>query len=330
MLKKCKYKIDQSEISVYPKYQLLIILAIIYVVLLIIPVGLILGMGGADIALTSILRFVGISALVTALIFGIPMLIFAKNYISFNLITSEVYRKGIFGSKRLMHFNEIDSIVHKNMATQMGYFISVKGDKFGKGVFLHSAVPQFVIEVLPALQNAISSSRRAVIEKQLDIAAGNFEYYTFKAGKYHVHTNPFRQFGLGLAVVSLFFCATVYYYFAGTVADSEEVKYMVISFCVLLLLVGLCSKQAHFDVQSKQLVFKFYGITFAKYSLSEFHNFSITRSTTNGMYNGTDVKLLFKENNGKTRQSFELRDFGKTKGIERFIDETEHIISSIG
>ncbi|MDQ8005648.1 MAG: hypothetical protein REI64_12665 [Pedobacter sp.] len=328
MLKKCKYKIDQSEIRIYPKYNLLIVFAIVYVVLLIVPVFLVAGMEGAT--FTTILRFVGISATVSGLIFGIPMLVFAKNHISFNLITSEVYKKGIFGSKRLMHFSEIDSIVHKNMATQMGYFISIKGDKFGKGVFLSPAVPQFVIEVLPALKNAISGSRSPVVEKNVDITAGNFEYYTYKDGKYHVHTNPFRQFGLGLAVVSLFFCATVYYYFIAASANGDDMKYMIISFCVLLLLIGLCSKQAHFDTHSKQLVFKFYRITFKKYPLSEFHNFSITRSTTNGMYNGTDVKLLFKKADGKTRESFELRDFGKTKGIERFIDETEHIINKIG
>lgn len=328
MLKKCKYSIDQNEICVYPKYNLLIVFAIIYVVLLIVPIFLVVGMEGAT--FTTILKFIGISALISALIFGIPMLIFAKSHISFNLITSEVSRKGIFGGTRLMHFDEIDSIVHKNMATQMGYFISIKGDKFGKGVFLHPAVPQFVIEVLPALQNAISGSVSAVTEKNVDLAIGNFQYYTFKDEKYHVHTNPFRQFGLGLAVVAVFFCATVYYYFTGNSASGDDMKYMVISFCVLSLLVGLCSKQAHFDTQSKQLVFKFYGITFKKYSLSAFRNFSITRSTTNGMYNGTDVKLLFKKADGSMQQSLELRDFGKTKGIERFIDETEHVINKIG
>lgn len=330
MLKKCKYEIDQHQINIYPKYQLLIVFAIIYVVLLIIPVGLILSAGGSDMPLMNVLKFIGISALASGLIFGIPMLIFAKSHISFNLATSEVYKKGIFGSKRLMHFSEIDCIVHKNMATQMGYFISVKGDKFGKGIFLHSAVPQFVMEVLPAIQNMISGSHSQVSQNNVAIEAGNYEYYIFKDGKYHADTNSFRKFGLGLAGVSFFFFGTVYFYLKTPSSGGEDMKYLIISLCVLLLLGALYSKKAYFDTQTKQLIFKFYGITFAKYPLSEFQNFSITRNTTNGMYNGTDVKLKFLKSDGKTRESLDLRDFGKTKGIERFIDETEHIINKIG
>lgn len=261
--------------------------------------------------------------------FFLPALIVAKNQIVFDLRKSEIIQKGLFGRKKPIRFNEVSSVVNKNRGIQVGYFIELKEDPYGKGIFLHQDTNEFKTVVLPAIENAIFSKAVFTPERKAEITSGKFEYYTFKDGKYHIHTNPFRKFAVGLVVVSLIFLATVYYYFYGSAGDKVDMKYMFISFGVLLIVAGLCSKKGYFDPKQKELVFKFYGIAFSRYSLSEFYNFSITRNTTNGMYNGTDVKLLFKKADGKIKESLELRDFGKTKGIERFIDETKHIVEKI-
>ncbi|MEG0851193.1 MAG: hypothetical protein RSH24_15110 [Flavobacterium sp.] len=328
MFKKCKYKFEPNQISVYPRYALLYVFAFLGVALMIASVVLVFFVA-EGFSMKFLLQILGVTGITSLAIFLIPGLMVTKTQIVFDLRKSEIIQKGLFGSKKPIRFNEVDSIINKNIGTQMGYFIELKEDRYGKGIFLHQNTDEFRTQVLPEIEHKVFSKTTFTPERKAEIASGKFEYYTFKDSKYHVHTNPFRQFGLGLIAVSLFFLATVYYYFFENSTDKKEIQYMLMSLGVLLILIGLCSKKAYFDPKNKELIFKFYGIAFTKYALSDFHNFSITRNTTNGMYNGTDVKLLFKKPDVKIKESFELRDFGKTKGIERFIDETRHIIEKI-
>lgn len=121
MLKKCKYKFEPNQISIYPKYALLYVFAFLSIILMIASVVLVFFVA-EGFSIKFLLQILGVVGITSLVIFLIPGLIVAKTQIIFDLRKTEIIQKRLFGSKKPIRFSEVDSIINKNMGTQRLFY----------------------------------------------------------------------------------------------------------------------------------------------------------------------------------------------------------------
>ncbi len=324
MFNKIKYRIENDQITVFTVYRLFNVFILLCVVFLVVTFGLIFSVA-EEMTLELIIQTFLIMSITLMIMFSIPVLYVIKAQIIFDNKSSEIFKKGLFFKKKIMNFDDVHSIELSNLATISGYFIKEKGDKFGRGIFLQGQSDKFQKDVLPAIHAIVFKKSAVAPEKSQTVFSGNFKYFTFSDNKYYVNPNAFKKYKWGFFIFSFIFLGFLYSFLTNEL-DESEVKFIYFSLIPLLIFIGLFSKRTYFDLHSNELTFKFFGVKISKFSLSDFHNFSIIRKTTNGVYNGTMIKLLFRKDNGQVKESYELWNFNKTQGIEDFITETRYII----
>lgn len=325
MFNKIKYRIENDYIKVYTVYRLVHFFILLSILFLIATFCLIFSVA-EKMTLELIIQTFLTMSITFGIIFLFPVLYVINAQIIFDNKSSEIFKKGLFVKKKIMNFEDVHSIELSNLATISGYFIKEKGDKFGRGIFLQGQSNKFQKDVLPAIHSIVFKKSAVAPEKSQTVFSGNFKYFTFSDNKYYVNPNAFKKYKWGLLIFSIIFLGFLYSFFTNQL-DEGEVKFIYFSLIPLTIFIGIFSKRTYFDLQNNELIFKFFGITVSKFSLSDFHNFSIIRKTTNGVYNGTMIKLLFRKENGKIKESYELWNFNKTQGIEDFITEAQYIIN---
>jgi len=311
---KLKYRISDDEIVVYSSRVLTMLgvaLSIIYVLSIAAVFAMILSLGG-DLKMSNVLF---------CLILFAPLLLmflFGNRQVIFNRLDKTVYKSYGFGRKGVAHFSDIQNIEFR-AGTTASYRIYLKSDPYGKGINLLSpakAVEEFDEKIMPALEEMTHFSNSAPAELLIDI--NNLKYYTRKGDVFTL----IRRYEIGFNI--FLFCLTSALLFWGI--KSAENSIIFCSLAPLLIAIGLLTHIRKFDTKSRVFTHSIMFVWQKSYRFEQFIRFLVVRNTMNGMYNGTDVKLVFLNDKGK-EETVKLIDIQKTKKIELFIQETKKIMA---
>ncbi len=276
--------------------------------------------------------FISSLTVLFAAIFCLPFFILSKRKIIFDGNTQCVYRKNIFGRKKLLDFSAIHEIAQRNTGLQSGYFIAQKGDLYGKGIYIGTpskSDTDFTSTVLPAINQLITQTKpeppsTATINNYKN---GQFDFYESRTNEYILKPANKIKYIIPLVIVGIVWGFMLHSFLNGSMKKDTYLAF--IPSIPFILIFANMTKRITFDLVNNMFIVRYLGIVMEKEKMEDFINFKITRKTTNGMHSGTDVRLLFHAVNGKQKQSFPLHDFNKTQNIERLIDETKYIINTI-
>ena len=311
---KLKYSISDDEVVIYSS-RVLTMFGVAFGIIYVASIAAILLMSwsiGGDLKIENILL---------CLILFVPFLLiflFGNRQVIFSRRDEMVYKSYGFGRKELVCFSDVQNVQYVPGSTP-SYRIYLKTDPYGKGINVLSpakAVEEFDANIMPALEKMLHLSASAPAE--LPINLDNLQYYTRKGDIFTL----IRRNEIGTNIF-LFCLVAVFLYFGIRSGNS------MLIFCVtppLLIAVGLLTHTRKFDTQSRIFTHSIAFVWKKTYRFEQFDRFLVVRNTTNGMYDGTDVKLVFRNDKGN-EDPVKLLNIRKTKKIEQFMQETKKIIA---
>ena len=313
-IEKLKYRISDEEVVVYSS-RILTMLAVALSIVYLASIAAILLM------IWSIDGELKIETLSFCFILFVPFLLFflfGNRQVIFRRRDERVYRSYGFGRKELVRFSDIQKIDFV-AGTTPSYRIYLKSDPYGKGINLLSparAVEEFDENLMPVLEKMIHLS--APVLAELPINLDNLKFYTRKGNIFTL----IRRYEIGFNIF-LFCLMTVLLYFGITSGNKALI------FCPIPpLLIAICLLTHTRKLDAKSRVFT-HSIAFVwqkNYRFEQFVRFLVVRNTMNGMYDGTDIKLVFRNDKGN-EETVKLLNIRKTKKIEQFIQETKKIMA---
>lgn len=319
MINPIKFKVSDNEITIYTQRAFSIAGMILLVLFLVSMAGLaymmsMMGEGGISFASYGLL----ISLLPCLLLFFLG---------SKKIIVSEkdetIYSAYFLGKKPLARFSEIKDVEYVK-GSDYSYRAFLKADSYGKGILLTTRTTRpnylkdFERDALPIIRKMIAESNQEKQEERQAIIIENYRYYRQKGNIFILKRKKEVVWNIFLVLLALFFL------YLGLTTTTKEFLYVPIP--MFLVGLGLIMQRKTFDLSQQTFTHSF-GFFFRKtYFFNQFHNFNIVRKTLNNMYDGTDVRIVFKMKNAKIKE-VTLRDFRKTKKIDRFIQETKSILS---
>ena len=250
------------------------------------------------------------------------MFFFGNRQVIFSQKDKAVYRSYGFGRKELVRFSEIHNI--EFVSGSPSYRIYLKSDPYGKGITLLSPATPKAIQtvdnyIMPALRKMVNIDAAATIQPP-SVDVQNLKYYTRRSNVFTLS----RRFEIGWNIFLLCLVAAFLY-------PAITTQNTMLIFCVIppmLLAIGLLSHTRKFDVESRIFTHSMMFFYKKSFRFEQFIRFLVVRTTLNGMYNGTDVKLVFQNDKGK-EETVKLMNIRKSKKIELFIQETTAIMKNI-
>ncbi|MBV7530722.1 hypothetical protein [Chitinophaga sp. sic0106] len=216
------------------------------------------------------------------------------------------------------------------------YAIFKKSNRHGKGIRISSyykgfddkTAISFEAELLPALAKMVFGNQPATSAQPVPI--GTFEFYKPEGEVYLMKQNK-----IFTAVIML--VCLVWWYYAFTTPGyapgrSPVREFIAVWFPLVLALVFafMLTSSWQFDKQRRVIVSKSLGgLTKKEINFDDFVRYNIVRRSTNFIYTGTSVNLVFNTADGKQRE-FAIRTFMNTNKIQRFLDETAEIMGVKG
>ena len=311
---KLKYRISDDEIVVYSSRTLTmfgVAFSIVYVLSIAAVFAMSLSLGGE----------LKMSTILLCLILFVPFLLLflaGNRQVIFSRRDETVYKSYGLGRKELVRFSEIQNIDYR-AGTTPSYRIYLKSDPYGKGINLLSpakAVEEFDENIMPALKKMINLSASAPAE--LPVNLDKLKYYSRKGDVFTL----IRRFEIGFNI--FLFCLTSALLFWGITSANKMIIFC--SLAPLLVAIGLLTHTRKFDMKNRIFTHSILFVWQKSYRFEQFVRFLVVRNTMNGMYDGTDVKLIFLNDKGK-EEAVKLLNIRNTKKIELFIQETKKIIT---
>ncbi|WP_143160069.1 hypothetical protein [Chitinophaga jiangningensis] len=231
-------------------------------------------------------------------------------------------------------FDEIAAIDPVTGTNGLTYAIFKKSNRHGKGIRISSyykgfedkTAIHFEAELLPALHHMIFGNQPAATANPVHVPISSFEFYKEEGEIYHMKQNKI------FTAVLMVLCLAWWYYAFTTPGyapgKSPAREFIAVWFPLVLALVFafILTNSWQFDKQRRVIVSKSLGgLTKKEIPFDDFIRYNIVRKSTNLIYTGTEVKLMFNTPNGKYRE-FALRTFMNTNKIQRFLDETDEIM----
>jgi len=230
-------------------------------------------------------------------------------------------------------FDEIAAIDPVTGTTGLTYAIFKKSNRHGKGIRISSyykgfedkAAISFKSELLPALHHIVFGNAPTPAAS-LHVPITTFEYYKPEGDIYRMKQNKI------FPAVAMALCLA-WWYWAFTTPDYAPGKSPVREFLAVWFPLGLAALFAfiltgswRFDKQRRVIISTSLGGLIKKeIKFDDFVRYNIVRKSTNLIYTGTEVKLMFSTPEGKYRD-FALRTFMNTNKIQRFLDETDEVM----
>ena len=312
---KLKYEISDNEITVYSS-RVLTMLAVVIGIVCYASVGAVLAM---SYSLNGELKM---ESVYICAILSVPFLImflFGNRRVIFSRRDETVYKSYGFGRRELVRFSEIHKI-DLVTGTTPSYRIFLKKNMYGKGIKILSPVTPKAMQVfdeniMPALQKMVNISET---EKQLVINLDKLKYYNRKGNTFKL----IRRFEIGWNIILLGLCAVGINY--GISSENTTLLYCMIP--PTLIAIGLLTHTRKFDTENGIFTHSIALIWKKSYHLGQFVHFVVVRNSTNGLYTGSDVKLVFLNDKGKEK-TVKLLNIRKSAKIEQFMQETKKIMS---
>ena len=310
---KLKYRISDDEIVVYSSRVLTmfaVAFSIVYVASLAAIFAMSLSLGG-ELKMSNIL--------LCLILFAPFLLLFlaGNRQVIFSRRDETVYKSYGLGRKELARFSEIQNIDYR-AGTTPSYRIYLKSDLYGKGINLLSpakAVEEFDENIMPALKKMINLSASAPAE--LPVNLDKLKYYSRKGDVFTL----IRCYEIGFNI--FLFCLMSALLYWGIISANKMIIFC--SLAPLLVAIGLLTHTRKFDTKSRVFTHSILFVWQKNYRFEQFVRFLVVRNTMNGMYDGTDVKLIFLNDKGK-EEAVKLLNIRNTKKIELFIQETKKIM----
>ncbi|WPV02609.1 hypothetical protein SNE26_12545 [Mucilaginibacter sp. cycad4] len=249
--------------------------------------------------------------------------------------SSQVMRKRLFGllSIRSEKFDDLDNIgVVRNTMGGYNYRAFPKRNKYGKGVVVSAnyiknddanaiALTQ---EVFPVIMQFLSAG---YIEPTYADTAITDKFYDSHPPYYAIKRKWIGGLLIGLCLIAL---ALNEFINQSMTHDSDLFhKVLVMGGCLLggAAFVFAAFTKIVFDTANKTVSrINPLGIGNQTFAFADFINFQITRRTYNFVYSGTDINMYFQVAGSGKQKAFVIKSFSGTKKIDRFLQETRHIM----
>ena len=170
---------------------------------------------------------------------------------------------------------------------------------------------------MPIIGNMVLNGREENKEAKTAGVIEGYQYYS-KMGNVLV----VKRMGELIWSICLIFIASILFFFLYKYTDAA--RFMAVP--MFLVGVGFFMRRRVFDTDSKIFTHSFWIFYRKVYRFDQFYNFNIVRMSTNGMYDGTEIRIVFQTGDRKT-QAVALRKFRQTQKIELFLNETRDILS---
>jgi len=249
------------------------------------------------------------------------MFLVGNRQVIFSRQDERIYRSYGVGRKELARFSEIRNI--ELAGGSPSYRMYLKSDPYGKGINLLTpatpkAIQEFDQNLMPALQKMLHISDAEVVQLPVDLA--NLKYYTRKGNTFTL----LRHFEIGWNIFLL--CLAILFLYLGVTTKNAVLIYCIIP--MTLIAMGLLTHTRKFDTATKVFTHSIAFFYKKAYRFDQFIRFLAVRTSVNGMYSGTDIKLVFQNDKGK-EETVKLLNMRKTKKIEQFMQETKEIMSAV-
>lgn len=251
-------------------------------------------------------------------------------------------KRYLFGflKNKTVAYDDIAAIESYGSNTGMNYRIFLKENRHGKGIAIssgytsaqHTAAMVFRRELIPLLEQRVKagSLQQEPVTGTTRNYITDFSYYKEQGNVYTLKTSHLPSLIIGLAL----FAWGIYALTLGSgnhykkASDAFFATYfpLIIGFAFLVS----CFTKTMLDKAGRKIILSYAGGLYKKeYFFSDFVRYLIVRKTTNMIYSGTDVRMELQPA-GKTKTTVvTMRSFGKTRKIERFIEETNAIMDKV-
>jgi len=339
-----KFEIENDKIATYPNLQI----KIVFYVFAILMLAMVIGSIYVGIKYDSIGRTMPIILINAAMI---VLLIVAGSFLSskkvvFDKVTQEVYSVNGPFKKHLIKFQDIHDInKSSNALSGLYYRIQPKYDLVGNGIRI--SVPysntiskqerEFTTDVLPKLKEMVFNTKTNntisnpavsnTINKTAFVSNTTFENFKTNDNNTFTYAPIIKNVYFIVAAGSFLFLAKYLSIFI-----KESIAEHKIEYGALLGMVMFMGASVYFMYRNSQRIIidksaqtiiqsNFFGLIKYDYSFHDFEKYLNIKNYTNGIYTGTDIKIIFKNN-----VSVKIDNKYNTQKIQNIIDELNAII----
>ncbi len=327
MSKKNKFTINQNVLTIYPyraSLMTLMIIGILYMALS----AFILFVGQTYARLNAFfLVFLGSPAI----LFLVFAWVISNIRIVFDGNKKAVFKKIVEIQTKSYNFDELHGIVPVTSNMQgMYYKITSAKDRYGKGMRIsrayrsinHKDALEFDEQILTRIQEILQANTLPLVANVVSIQ--DFNYYRVENSVYSLKTSKQLWFWAAIVLTGAIYFNIKFPFDFNTHPPVGEYLARGFSFIFPPIAAFMATRQIIFDCNTQTIrnVYAFNSFK-QEFTFDDFSRFQITRSSYNGIYDGTKVSLVFI--NGKM---LELRSFYRTRKIQDFVDETEAILKA--
>lgn len=250
-------------------------------------------------------------------------------------------KRYLFGfiKNRTVNYDDIAAIESYGGNAGLNYRVFLKENRHGKGISISSnyksesdpAAMVFRRELIPLLEQKIKAgSSISSLSPTAPRYVTDFSYYK-QAGSIYVVKEP-KIMSVILGIIFIGFGVSAIASGAGSHNTKASDAFLITYFPVILGTIFLltCLNKTILDKAERKIIQSYLGGIYKKeYYFGDFRRYLIVRKTTNLVYSGTDVRMeLLPADKAKTI-TITIRNFNKTRKIERFIEETNTIMDKI-
>jgi hypothetical protein len=230
-------------------------------------------------------------------------------------------------------FDQLHGVnVMKQSTGGFNFRIYPRNDKFGKGIALscyytkdtHPNCVAFTTEIIPLIHKYLDMNSPLPVQQTI---ITEYKYFTESNG---VYTYKNRKIGLAIlaiACLALGIHELTPYAYSLNKATFARIIFLVGPFLFGAIFLNAMFLRLAFDTKNR-MVEKFSPARIGnlKMPFEYFQNFHMIRKTTNGIYSGTEVHMVFHEPGAKNTKSMMISQVQNTSKIDRLVDEIKNIM----